>query len=125
MKTAVGNLLLTTVLPGVLLGMLGAASGCVVEARGHVAAPVAVVEVEADEEPPPPRQVVVETRPGFIFIEGHWVRHGGRWEWSDGHWERQRTNYVWVQGHWERRGRRSVWVEGEWRASNTVVRDHR
>jgi hypothetical protein len=105
--------------------LLGTAGGCVVEARGHVSAPVAVVEV--DEEPPPPRTVVVETRPGFVFIEGRWYRSGGRWEWQDGRWERERTGHVWVAGRWERRGNKHVWIEGSWRASagGPAVRDHR
>jgi hypothetical protein len=116
MKNAISSLLLTATL-------LGTAGGCMVEAHGHVAAPVAVVEVE--EEPPPPRTVVVETRPGFVFIEGRWYRRGGRWEWQDGRWERERVGHVWVPGRWERRGNKHVWIEGSWRAGGPVVRDHR
>lgn len=107
----------------VLAGSLGA-GGCLVTAHGEVAAPTAVVEV--DEEPPPPRAVVVETRPGFIFIQGHWQRAGNRWVWRDGYWERERAGYVWEEGRWENRGRGHVWVEGRWRAGGgPVVRDHR
>ena len=110
--------------------LLGAAGGCVVEARGHVSAPPPVAVVEVEEEPPPPRAVVVETRPGFVFIEGRWYRRGGRWEWADGHYERERVGYVWAPGRWERRGNRHVYVEGQWHAGGgggggTVVRDHR
>jgi len=101
---------------------------CVVHGSGHahVSGPVAVVEVE--EEPPPPRVVVVETRPGFIWIEGRWIRRGGRWHWNDGHYERARGGHVWTQGRWERRGGRHVWVEGRWQASGGAApreRDHR
>ena len=84
--------------------------------------------VEVDEEPPPPRSVVVETRPGFIFIEGRWVRNGRNWAWRDGYWERERAGFVWEQGRWENRGRNHVWVEGNWRggaSSSPAVRDHR
>ena len=68
-----------------------------------------------------------ETRPGFVFIQGHWDRGGGRWEWRDGYWERERAGYVWEEGRWENRGRRHVWVEGRWRAGRRgpAVRDHR
>ena len=118
MKNVLSSLLLTATL-------LGTAGGCVVEARGHVAAPAPVAVVEVEEEPPPPRAVVVETRPGFIFVQGRWERRGGRWVWNDGHWERERRGYVWEPGRWETRGRRHVWVEGSWRTSGTVVRDHR
>lgn len=106
------------------------ATGCVVRG-GVVAEPVAVVEVE--EAPPPPRTVVVETRPGFVWIEGRWIYRGNRYVWSDGRWERERGGHVWVQGRWEQRGRRHVWVEGRWEARGEVrdnrrgpvVRDHR
>ena len=104
--------------------MAAASGGCLVTAHGQVAAPTA--EVEVDEEPPPPRAVVVETRPGFVFIQGHWERGGGRWNWRDGYWERERAGYVWEEGRWDNRGRRHVWVEGRWRAGGgPAVRDHR
>jgi len=103
MKNALGSLLVTAT-------VLGTVGGCVVEARGHVA---------------PPRAVVVERRPGYVFVQGHWVREGGRWVWFEGHWELERRGYVWFPGHWERRGNRHFWIEGEWRASGPVVRDHR
>jgi hypothetical protein len=119
MKHSLGSFLLAATL-------LGTAGGCVVEARGHVSAPAPVAVVEVDEEPPPPRTVVVETRPGFVFIEGRWYLRGGRWEWQDGRWERERAGHVWVAGRWERRGKKHVWIEGSWRASaGPVVRDHR
>lgn len=104
-----------------LAGLLGT-SGCYVTARGHIAAPVAVVEVE--EAPPPPRIVQVDVRPGFIYIQGRWVRSGGRWVWNDGYYERERPGYAYEQGHWDRRGNQHVWVEGRWN-SGPVVRDHR
>jgi len=88
------------------------AAGCVVSARGHVAAPTAYVEVE--EEPPPPRTVVVETRPGFIWIEGRWVRNSGRWVWRDGYYERERSGHVWVQGRWAWDGYSYRWMDGYW-----------
>jgi WXXGXW repeat (2 copies) len=91
------------------------ASGCVVRAHGQVGAPVAYVEVQ--EEPPPPRVVVYETRPGFIWVDGRWDRRGNRWVWRDGFWERNRNGQVWEQGRWERRGRGHVYVSGRWRAS--------
>jgi hypothetical protein len=85
--------------------------GCVVRTHGHVR-PVAIVEV--DEEPPPPRHIVVQPRPGFVYIEGRHVHRHGRYEWVEGRWERQRHGHHWVQGRWERRGRRHAWIEGHW-----------
>jgi len=110
--------------------------GCVVRGHGHIRGPVAIVEVE--EEPPPPRVYVRDTRPGFVFIQGRWDRRGGRWDWRDGYWERERSGHRWEDGRWERRGRGHVWVEGRWSAGGSVngngnvrthdngnVRDHR
>ena len=125
LKNTIGSLALAASLAGM--------TGCLVEGHARVAEPVAVVEV--DEEPPPPRAVVVETRPGFIWIEGRWTRNGGRWIWRDGYYERERAGYAWEQGRWENRGGRHVWVEGRWRAGGgprerepvrgPAVRDHR
>ena len=108
--------------------------GCVVHGRAAVVAPAPVAVVEVEEEPPPPRAVVVETRPGFVWIEGRYERRGRNWVWLDGRWERERVGHVWIQGRWERRGNRHVWVEGRWeahaaahdhRGDGPVIRDHR
>lgn len=106
--------------------------GCMVRGSGgaYVSGPsVEVVEVESD--PPPPRVVHYESRPGFIYIDGRWNWRGGRWVWSDGYYERERAGYVYAPGRWERRGRGNVWVEGRWNSHgghdrrNDNVRDHR
>jgi len=105
--------------------------GCYVSGSGRVhtgvvvAEPVATVEVET--APPPPQEVVVvETRPGFVWIEPHWQWRGGRYVWARGYYERERVGHRWVQGRWENRGRRHVWVEGRWEAhGGPAVRDHR
>jgi hypothetical protein len=104
------------------------ATGCMVRAHGGLYAPAPVAVVEVDEEPPPPRVYVTETRPGFIYIQGRWIRSGGRWEWNNGYWERERSGYIYNPGRWEQRGRRHVWVDGGWRAhgeGGVQVRDHR
>ncbi|MEO8843434.1 MAG: hypothetical protein ABI591_02380 [Kofleriaceae bacterium] len=118
-----------------LVASLLAGAGCVATVHGHVDAPVAVVEVQDD--PPPPRNEVIEVRPGFVHIEGRWVNSGGRWDWRAGYYERERVGYSWEAGRWETRGRNHVWVEGRWRngggnrdhreerQGGTVVRDHR
>src|SRR5262249_29503725 len=119
LRNALGSLMLVG-------GIAAGAGGCMVEAHGHVAAPVAVVEV--DEDPPPPRVVTMEYRPGYVVVEGRWVRSGGRWEWRNGYYEPERVGYVYAQGHWDTRGNRHVWVDGSWRAGGgggPAVRDHR
>ena len=111
------------------------ATGCVVRAQGRVSTPA---YVEVDEEPPAPRVWITDSRPGYVYIQGRWTRHSGRWDWNDGHWERERANQGWVDGRWERRGNRHVYVEGRWEArqgrpvqtnpgssGGVEVRDHR
>lgn len=102
--------------------------GCVVRGTGHAYVSGPVVEVE--EEPPPPRVVRVDVRPGFLYIDGRWERRHNQWVWRDGYYERERVGYVYAPGRWERRGRGHVWVEGRWNAggrgeSRPQVRDHR
>jgi hypothetical protein len=118
LKNALGSVALAALLAG--------AGGCVVRASGHVAAPVAVVEV--DEEPPPPQVESIEVRPGFVYISGRHVRSGNRWVWRGGYYERERPGYMYEQGRWENRGNRHVWVDGRWNAhagGGPAVRDHR
>jgi hypothetical protein len=88
---------------------LALSTGCAIRGRGAYVVTIA--------PPPPPRaQVVVETRPGMVWIEGHWARHGDRWVWIDGYYERERPGYLWVQGYWDPRGDQYVWIEGHWQA---------
>ena len=123
LKTTLGSLALAAL-------MALPSAGCVVRARGHahVSGPSVVV---VEEEPPPPRTVVVESRPGFIWIEGRYHRRGRQWVWADGRWERERAGHRWEQGRWERRNNGHVWVEGRWNAGGgnpgrgPVIRDHR
>ncbi len=120
MKNIIGGLLLVSALSG----------GCVVRGNARFIAPAPVAVVEVDEEPPAPRVVTYENRAGFVWIEGRWVRNGGRWDWRDGYYERERSGHVFVQGHWERNGNHHRWVEGRWNAGAAVqtgptVRDHR
>jgi hypothetical protein len=91
----------------VLIGALAAAlgAGCVVHGRGGF---IAIA-------PPAPRaRVVVESRPEHVWVEGHWVRVGDRWEWDEGHWERERPGRVWVQGRWDHQPEGWVWIDGHW-----------
>ena len=105
LKNMIGSLV-------VAAAVTAGASGCV--ARVGVAAPAPVAVVEVDEEPPPPREVMV-VRPGFVAIEGRWVRMNGRWDWRPGSYERERVGFAWEAGRWEVRGNRHVWVDGRWR----------
>jgi hypothetical protein len=54
--------------------------------------------------PPPPRYVVRDTRPGYVWVDGYWDMVGGHWVWRDGYWERERPGYVYIQGRWDSGG---------------------
>ena len=75
--------------------------------------------VVVEELPPPRREVIIEReRPSvdYIWIDGHWVRHGDRWEWYGGRWERRpHRESIWVAGHHEHHDHGYVWIEGRWR----------
>ncbi len=80
----------------------------------------------AYDEPPPPREEVVVSRPGYFWIHGHWDRDGGRWRWLGGHYERERAGYGYTEGRWENHDGRYRWREGGWRArGGIVIREHR
>ena len=66
------------------------------------------------EEPPAARVEAATARPGFIWVHGHWARHGALWTWIDGHYERERPGYIYVEGRWQREGAYFEWVEGSW-----------
>jgi hypothetical protein len=74
-----------------------------------------------EDEPPAPREEVVVSRPGYIWIHGRWAHPGRRWVWQGGYYERDHPDQVYVDGRWERRGRGSVWVAGGWRSRGAVV----
>jgi hypothetical protein len=56
----------------------------------------------------------VTPRPGFVWIEGNYEWHDGRYAWTGGHWEKEHAGHRWHGGHWDWRGDRYVWVRGEW-----------
>jgi|GEM_PF-3208212 len=84
---------------------LGAAAGC--------AAPA--VQVGPTTSPPPPRQVQVEYRPGYVWIDGRWTWKYDQWVWQPGYWVRDRPGYHYAPGRWENRDGRYVYVQGSWR----------
>ena len=88
---------------GMALIGLTTATGCV--ARGVIV---------ADDPPPVARVTYAQPRPGYVWVEGHWMRDGGRWAWRDGHYVRDRSGHVYVQGDWRRNGRRWEYRDGQW-----------
>jgi WXXGXW repeat (2 copies) len=101
--------------------LLFGTSACTVQAQGRVRTRGAVVvedpgpTVVVVDAPPPPRYQRVDSRPGYIFIQGRWDRRGNSWAWQDGHWERERANAYYQPGRWQRNHNRGhIWLEGRW-----------
>lgn len=103
---------------GTTIAAIGS-SGCIVRAKAGVTATV------VDEDPPPPRHVVVRERAGHVWVKGRWVMRGGRWVWNDGRWVVERRGQRWEDGRWVRRGDRWHWVDGRWAvvSGGVVVHD--
>jgi hypothetical protein len=88
-----------------------AMSGCLAAEGSYV----------VEDSPPAPREEVVVSRPGYVWVHGRWTHPGRHWLWQSGRYERERNNQVYVEGRWERRGTGHVWVDGGWRARGGVV----
>ncbi len=72
------------------------------------------VDSRPSQPPPTPRQERFDTRPGFVWIRGHWDWQNGQWDWNAGHYERERTGKRWRDVKWELRGGVWVRVDGDW-----------
>lgn len=80
--------------------------------------PAPSVDVVIQAAPPPVRREVITVRPSHrhVWVAGHWVYRGGRYEWSNGHWALPpRAHAVYVSPRWERRGNGWIFIEGTWR----------
>lgn len=102
------KLLATTLGFALAVTGLTAASGC--GPTGMYAS------VESSPPGPPQSGIYFESRSGYVWVEGHYVWDGARWNWVDGYWVDQRPGYVYVQGYWDSSGGRYHWVDGHWAA---------
>ena len=114
---------LRALLVGVLLVVM---SGCVVRARvrpgAAVVGPPQPVSVRTAPPPPPANAVVVAptSRPGHVFVRGHYRWNNGRWVWARHRWVPARSGHRWVQPHYNRQ--RGVFVRGHWVSGGARVR---
>jgi|SRR6185503_17890073 len=103
--TSLRKILAALVVAGSTVAALPAMSGC-----------YGTSTLVVEDVPPAPREEIVVSRPGFIWVHGRWTRPGRTWVWRGGYYERERPEQVYVEGRWERRGRGHVWIDGGWRA---------
>ena len=64
--------------------------------------------------PPPPRDERFDTRPGQVWVRGHWDWQNGLYVWIAGRYEPVRTGRRWRDVRWEQRGTEWVRVDGDW-----------
>ena len=57
----------------------------------------------------------VSPRPNYVWIDGEWVRHGGRYVYRSGYWAAPHMGSMWVPGRWVRERRGWYWQPGFWR----------
>ena len=98
------KMIVRTVLP--CAAGLALLAGCVVESP----------EAAGPEAPPPPEAQVMPPQPDvtYVWTPGYWDWNG-RWVWTRGYWgPPSRPGAVWVQGHWARHGHRNYWVHSHW-----------
>ena len=105
------NMLAALVVAGSAVAALPAMSGCYASGGAYV----------VEDAPPAPREEIVVSRPGYVWIHGRWTHPGRNWVWRGGYYERERADQIYVDGRWERRGRGHVWVDGGWRARAHVT----
>ncbi len=76
--------------------------------------PPPVVTGPPRQAPPSPRYKIVNARPGFHWLKGHWEWNSGRWVWTTGRWEKARRGYRWQPANWQLRGNVYIKVKGSW-----------
>ena len=64
--------------------------------------------------PPAVRVERYHSRPGFIWVRGHWDWRGDQWVWIPGHYERERAGYYYREPTWQQRDGAWISVEGSW-----------
>ena len=67
-----------------------------------------------ERAPPAPREEVVVTRRGYVWVPGYWRWDGRRHVWVKGHLVRARRGYHWTPHRWEERDKRWRFEIGHW-----------
>lgn len=77
-------------------------------------APISQTVVAAAPPPAAAETVVVAPGPGYVWVDGEWIRNGG-WVWVTGHWiVPPYPHAVWVRGGWIRGPHGYRRVPGHW-----------
>jgi hypothetical protein len=73
---------------------------------------------ELAPQPPPTPQVESPgppPSPNAVWIAGHWLWRGGRYDWVAGRWENAPPGASYIPGRHKQTGQGWVWEPGRWR----------
>lgn len=91
---------------GIFFALTGGLLLSACESRRYVATqPAAVVYTSRSASP----------YNGAIWVEGNWVRRGGKWVQQKGYWIKPRPGRTWVQGRWYKYPKGNRWQKGYWK----------
>ena len=105
---------LSSMLGAVVLAFSAFLGGCALSHHGHL----------AWIAPPLVMAAVVASRPGSVWVDGHWDWVDGRWSWSQGYWMAGRPGFIWEQGGWIHGRNRYEWRPGRWREHRSEAHEH-
>jgi hypothetical protein len=57
----------------------------------------------------------VSPHPTYVWVEGDWHWHGGKYVYYNGHWSEPRDHRVYVKGNWEHTNKGYYWKKGYWK----------
>ena len=84
-----------------------------------VATAITVAAIATAVATAPPVAVSVEyydygARPGYVWVNPHYVYASSGWVWQAGYWQDDRPGYYWVQGGWQWNGYEWIWRPGHY-----------
>ncbi len=57
----------------------------------------------------------VTPRPEYVWVDGDWRWHGGKYVYNNGYWTKPRGKKVYVSGDWVRTNKGYYWKKGYWK----------
>jgi hypothetical protein len=57
----------------------------------------------------------VSPGPDYVWVDGDWGWHGGRYVYTNGYWVRPQPQHVWVAGTWVQTNKGYYWKKGYWK----------
>jgi WXXGXW repeat (2 copies) len=57
----------------------------------------------------------VSPHPTYVWVEGDWRWHGGKYVYNNGYWSEPRGHRVYVTGNWQHTNKGYYWQKGYWK----------